>query len=182
MTGTAFAVVGPSGAGKDTLMEAAARARPDLALIRRVITRPEAAGGEDFEGISVAAFVERRAAGAFAMDWQAHGLRYGIPAEVLLELRKGRDVMFNGSRAALPAAQACFERLVVVLVTAPVSILAQRLAARGRESAADIAKRLARAPFDLPEGIDLRVVQNDGSLEAGVSRFLLALQPVTAPS
>lgn len=39
-TGRLFAVVGPSGAGKDTLIAAALAARPDLAIVRRVITRP----------------------------------------------------------------------------------------------------------------------------------------------
>ena len=41
-----FAIVGPSGAGKDTLIEGALKQRPDLRLIRRVITRPTGAGGE----------------------------------------------------------------------------------------------------------------------------------------
>ncbi len=38
------AIVGPSGAGKDTLIRGALAARPDLRLIRRVITRPTEAG------------------------------------------------------------------------------------------------------------------------------------------
>ena len=67
-----FPVVGPSGAGKDTLMAAAA-ARPGVALVRRVITRPAAAGGEDFDGVTPAEFARRRAACDFALDWQAHG-------------------------------------------------------------------------------------------------------------
>ena len=94
-----FAVVGPSGAGKDTLMAAAAH-RPGVALVRRVITRPAEAGGEDFEGVTPEAFAARKARGAFALDWEAHGLRYGIPHDQL----RGGDVIFNGSRAALPAA------------------------------------------------------------------------------
>ncbi|MBC7181481.1 MAG: phosphonate metabolism protein/1,5-bisphosphokinase (PRPP-forming) PhnN, partial [Roseovarius sp.] len=57
--GRAFAVVGPSGAGKDTLIDAARAARPDLQVIRRVITRPEALGGEDFEGVSEVEFDRR---------------------------------------------------------------------------------------------------------------------------
>ena len=56
MKGQLIAVVGPSGAGKDTLIEAARRARPDLLIVRRVITRPTESGGEDFEGVTEAEF------------------------------------------------------------------------------------------------------------------------------
>ncbi len=180
MTGQVFAVVGPSGAGKDTLMTAAVRIRPDLVLIRRVITRPASAGGEDFDGVSEAAFDRRKAAGDFALDWRAHGLRYGIPVAIHSLLDDGRDVMFNGSRAALTLAQARFPTLVVVLVTAPIPVLTARLAMRGRETRDDIAARLQRAPFRLPDGIVAHVVSNAGTLDDGIGQFLAALQPVRA--
>ncbi|MCA1777207.1 MAG: phosphonate metabolism protein/1,5-bisphosphokinase (PRPP-forming) PhnN, partial [Loktanella sp.] len=140
--GRLFAVVGPSGAGKDTLIAAACRARPALVRARRVITRPAAAGGEDFEGVSAAEFARRRAAGDFAIDWRAHGLCYAIPAVIDADLAAGRDVAFNGSRAALAQAVARYPALRVLLVTAPAGVLARRLAARGREDAGRIAARL----------------------------------------
>lgn len=168
-----FAVVGPSGAGKDTLIAGALRHRPGLRLARRVITRPTEAGGEDFEGVTPEEFVARKARGEFALDWQAHGLCYAIPHD---QLRAG-DVIFNGSRAALPAAQARFPDLRVILVTASAPVLAARLAARGRESEADIRERLERASFDLPPGTCATVVTNDGTVEDGVAGLLAALQP-----
>lgn len=152
-----FAVVGPSGAGKDTLIAGALRARPGLRLVRRVITRPAEAGGEDFEGVTEADFAARKARGDFALDWQAHGLHYGIP-RALVE-RPG-TVIFNGSRAALPQAVRAFPGLRVILVTAPDAVLAARLAARSRETQADIRARLSRAAFTLPEGIPASVVMN----------------------
>lgn len=168
-----FAVVGPSGAGKDTLIAGALQRRPDLRLARRVITRPTEAGGEDFDGVTPAEFAARKVRGEFALDWEAHGLRYAIPHD---QLRDG-DVIFNGSRAALPAAQARFPDLRVILVTASTPVLAARLAARGRESEADIRERLERATFDLPPGTRATVVANDGAVEEGVTRLLAALQP-----
>lgn len=169
-----FAVVGPSGAGKDTLLAGALTARPDLVLVRRVITRPAEAGGEDFEGVTDVEFALRKMAGEFALDWQAHGLSYGIPAA---QIDPDRAVLFNGSRAALPAALARFPGLVVIVVTAPVAVLAARLAARGRETADDIAGRLQRAGYDVPGGSAVRQVVNDGTVEQGVARLLAALQP-----
>jgi ribose 1,5-bisphosphokinase len=173
MTPKLIAVVGPSGAGKDTLMMAAAKARPDLVILRRVITRPEAAGSEDFEGVTETEFATRKATGAFALDWQAHGLSYGIPKDQILG---AGPVLFNGSRVMLPTARARFPDLYIILVTAPTAILAARLADRGRESAADIAARLERAGFVLPAGITATTVLNDGPLDQGVARFLAALQ------
>lgn len=172
-----FAVVGPSGAGKDSLISAAIAARPDLRLARRVITRPTDAGGEDFDGVTAAEFDERLRRGEFALHWDAHGLFYGIPRA---QIDGPGNVIFNGSRAALPMACALIPGLRVILVTAPDDVLAARLAARGRESEPDIRQRLRRAAFALPQGIRAETVVNDGTLETGVARFLAALQPVRA--
>lgn len=180
MTGTLYAVVGPSGAGKDTLMAAALAARPDLAVVRRVITRPESAGGEDFEGVSEAEFALRLAAGQFALHWRAHGLSYAIPEAELAPLSQGKPVLFNGSRAALPAACLRFPDLTVIRVTAPSAVLVERLMARGRETRADIEARVQRASYELPEGPRVIDVRNDGPLADGVAQFLAALQPVSA--
>lgn len=179
-TGRLFAVVGPSGAGKDTLIAAARAARPDLVIVRRVITRPSDLGGEDFEGVTEADFAARKARGDFALDWRAHGLRYGLPALQIAERLAGRDVLFNGSRAALEPAAQLFPDLTVIRITAPSSVLMDRLLARGRESRADIAARLQRPAFDLPASLNVIDVLNDGPIEQGAARFLAALQPVSA--
>lgn len=171
------AIVGPSGAGKDTLIRGALTARPDLRLVRRVITRPTEAGGEDFDGITPDAFAVRKARGDFALTWEAHGLSYGIPKD---QGTGPSDVIFNGSRAALPLAARVFPGLRVILITAPDIILAARLAARGRESAQDIRDRLSRAAFQMPPGIAFQTVINDASLQTGIARLLAALQPVRA--
>ena len=170
-----FAIVGPSGAGKDTLIRGVLAARPDLRLVRRVITRPTEAGGEDFEGVSPDDFARRRARGDFALVWQAHGLHYAIPKD---QVTGPGDVIFNGSRAALPEATSIFPDLRVILVTAPATVLAARLAARGRETATDIRARLARAAFGMPKGITFQTVVNDRSPEVGTARLLAAFSPV----
>lgn len=172
-----FAVVGPSGAGKDTLIRGALASRPDLHLVRRVITRPTEAGGEDFDGVTPDAFAVRKARGDFALTWEAHGLSYGIPKD---QVTGSGDVIFNGSRAALPLAARVFPGLRVILVTAPDSVLAARLTARGRETAEDVRDRLSRAAFRMPEGIAFQTVINDASPETGITRLLAALQPVRA--
>ncbi|MGG5808212.1 phosphonate metabolism protein/1,5-bisphosphokinase (PRPP-forming) PhnN [Falsiroseomonas sp. CW058] len=169
-------VVGPSGAGKDTLM-AAARSRlagdPRFVFARRCITRPAEAGGEDHHPMTRPEFEAARGAGAFALWWEAHGLLYGIPSEVGDRLAEGRVVIANLSRTVLAEAAARWPTRVL-LVTAPAALLAARLAARGREGAEDVARRLSREAA-LPAGIEVETVVNDAGVEEGVGRVLAAL-------
>lgn len=173
--GRLVAIVGPSGAGKDTLLAGAVAQRPALVLARRVITRPEEAGGEPFEGVSLVEFEARKARGAFALHWVAHGLSYGIPATIRTEMTAGRTVLFNGSRAVLPRAQSLFPELAVVLVTAERAALRARIMARGRESGVDLDRRLARADFALPDGIMPEVVDNSGPVAESVQALVAVL-------
>lgn len=177
--GTLHLVVGPSGAGKDTLIDAARTARPDLYIPRRVITRPAVAGGEQHFAATPHEFAAQAEGGAFALSWAAHGLRYGIPVDIEAQLATGRPVLINVSRSVVDEARWRFAPLRVIVITAPIEVLAARLAGRGRETADDIAKRLARAPFATPEGEDVWLVDNGGTVTAGVAGFLAAL---TRPS
>ncbi|CAH0205267.1 phosphonate metabolism protein/1,5-bisphosphokinase (PRPP-forming) PhnN [Roseomonas sp. CECT 9278] len=170
------AVVGPSGAGKDTLMGAA---RAQLAgdarfvFVQRAITRPAEAGGEDHRAVSAAEFAAERAAGGFALWWAAHGLSYGIPRGIEDDMAAGRVVVANLSRGVLAQAATRY-RLRVLVITAPVAVLAARLAARGREAASDIAARLAREAV-LPEGLDVTTVMNDATPQDGAARVAAVL-------
>lgn len=171
------AVIGPSGAGKDTLMRHVARHRPDLHLIRRVITRDADAGGEDFDAVTAARFEQMRADGGFALDWQAHGLRYGIPHP-----RPGGGMqLVNLSRGAIAQAARVFPGLIVIHVDATPEVRALRLAARGRESAKDIAARIAREVPTCSGAVPVTHIDNSGDLDTAVSAFLAALDEVTIP-
>jgi ribose 1,5-bisphosphokinase len=173
--GIMVVVVGPSGAGKDTLMNLAARHfadRDDVHFVRRVITRDGDAGGEDHLAVSEAGFASMEQAGAFAVWWEAHGLKYGIPAEVSVALSRGHLVVANGSRSALHRFQAVFPRLKVVNVTARPEVLAGRLEARGRETHEDIMARLARGPLTVRGDYDVTELDNSGSLEEAERKII----------
>jgi phosphonate metabolism protein PhnN/1,5-bisphosphokinase (PRPP-forming) len=165
-------VVGPSGAGKDTLLDAAHQALADdprFRFVRRVITRLAQAGGEAHESVTDADFATRD----FALSWQAHGLHYGIPADIVADLQAGRVVVANTSRGVITQAAARFP-VRVIEITAPLQILAARLSARGRESVADVTARLARN-VAIPDGIHAETVLNDTTTQIGTARFLAAL-------
>lgn len=174
--GKLFFVVGPSGAGKDTLLAGALAADPSLYWAQRVISRPQTGQGEPFEPCSEAEFHARLAAGDFALHWQAHGLFYGVRHAQLAPLAAGLTVLLNGSRGAIAQAQAVFPQMQILLITAPAALLAQRLAARGREDARDIEARLARADLGLPDGVPYILVANDAAPEIGITRLLQAVR------
>jgi phosphonate metabolism protein PhnN/1,5-bisphosphokinase (PRPP-forming) len=176
MMGKLFFVVGPSGAGKDTLLAGALAADSSLHWAQRVISRPQTGQGEPFEPCTEAEFQARLAAGDFALYWQAHGLFYGVCHAQFAPMAAGQTVLLNGSRGAIAQAQAAFPQMQILLITTPIPLLAQRLAARGRESSADIEARLARADLGLPEGVPYTEVCNDSVPEIGIERLLQAVR------
>ncbi len=172
-------IVGASGVGKDTLLNgtrAALAANQDLVFVRREITRPRDCGAEDHIEVSPTRFQQREQAGCYALSWQAHGLCYGVPATVREQIRAGLKVVVNGSRATLERARLAFPGLRVVVVTASGEAIGQRLVERGRETALDITKRLARGEQFAITGADVVEVRNDTTIAAGVERLIAAIR------
>ncbi|KQQ56176.1 ribose-phosphate pyrophosphokinase [Pseudomonas sp. Leaf127] len=178
MSGRLIYLIGPSGSGKDSLLEASreALAARGCRQVRRVITRSAEAVGEAAEAVSVEQFQALQAQGAFALSWQANGLHYGIPIEIDTWLADGHDVLVNGSRGHLPAARQRYPDLLAILLTVEHNVLRQRLLARGRESLPDIEARLARnarfASDLLSESPFVRVLDNSGDLQGSVRQLL----------
>jgi ribose 1,5-bisphosphokinase len=139
-------VVGPSGAGKDTLIDLARVAcRTDNAIVfaRRVVTR-EASAFEDNAQATPDAFHRALADGLFAMHWEAHGLLYALPSAIDDDIRAGRTVVANVSRTVIDGLRRVYAEVIVVSITAPADVLAARLAARERGSDGAPAARLGR--------------------------------------
>jgi ribose 1,5-bisphosphokinase len=167
-------VVGPSGAGKDTLIAGArAACAGDGSVIfpRRVVTRA-ATASEDHDTVSDDAFRQAAAAVGFALWWEAHGLCYGIPAAIDADIHAGRTIVCNVSRTIAAPARERYAAVTAVLVTAPPDVLQARLAARERGSDGDLAARIARSAV-VDGGFDADVViENISAPEIGVRRLL----------
>jgi len=167
-------VVGPSGAGKDTLIaRARAACRDDATVVfpTRVVTRPPSSF-EDNKFMAAYAFQQAAANGAFAIWWSAHGHMYGIPLAVDFDIEAGRTVVCNVSRTVVDAARERYANIITVLVTAPPDVLGRRLVARQRASDGGITDRMSRV--ELPDR-KLRpdvIINNIGKPETGARKLI----------
>jgi ribose 1,5-bisphosphokinase len=181
--GRLVVVVGPSGAGKDTLI-ACARLRlagdPMIVFPLRIVTRA-APAAEHHQTMSDRGFATATEQGAFAFWWEAHGLKYALPAGIDDDIRAGRTVVCNVSRGMVDQLRRRYARLAVVLVTAPTEVLTTRLAARSRASDGDIAQRIGRtAPPDAALSPD-HVIENIGDIERGTARLMAVIAAASQP-
>jgi ribose 1,5-bisphosphokinase len=164
--GRLILVVGPSGAGKDTLVALAKTAcadDPNIVFPRRVITR-QASASEENEEVSLDAFRDALARGEYAMHWEAHGHCYALPRGIDDELRAGRTVIANVSRTVVGPVRREYADAVVISITAPPQVLAERLAARARSSDGKIEHRLGRTVDETSSRPDATIV-NTGAAE-----------------
>jgi ribose 1,5-bisphosphokinase len=167
-------VVGPSGAGKDTLlMQARAACDGDgsISFVRRGVTR-EASAAEDHASFSETEFEKARASGAFSFWWEAHGLKYGVPASIEAALAAGLTVVCNVSRNIVANLRERYPQCCVVLITATEDVRRARLAARERASDGDPAKRAKRAAPGMEELRPALVIDNTGTVEEGAAALL----------
>lgn len=172
-------VVGPSGVGKDTLIGGARQALEGdkrFSFVRRLVTRPADIDIEDHVSLDPGEFARAAEAGRFALTWQAHGLDYALPIGVDTDLTLGRVVVANISRHAVSAAMAKYPQCRVIQISAEISLRAERLARRGRESRDQIVARLAREGAALPDEIEPIVIDNSNSLGIGLTAFVMALR------
>ncbi len=171
-------VMGPSGAGKDSVLDCARALLPPgspVIFAHRYITRPAAAGGENHVALTPAEFALRRAHGLFAFHWQAHGNDYGIGSEIEGWRRQGLAVVVSGSREHFQGAGGIDAETRPVLITAPSEHLAARLAARGREDNQATAARLQRGEAYRIDHDRLVTIVNDAVLEQAARQLLSLL-------
>lgn len=173
--GRLILVVGPSGAGKDTLLALARSAcaeDKDVVFPRRVVTR-EASLSEDNAQLNPEGFREARDRGEFALHWEAHGHGYGLPRSIDDDLRAGRAVVVNVSRTVIDTARRAYANVIVIAITAPPEILAARLKMRARGSDSEIEQRLGRTVDAAASDV---IIVNVGRPEDHAGRLLRTIK------
>lgn len=173
-------IVGPSGAGKDTLID---RAKEALAaderfiFAKRIVTR-ESTRWEDHDTLDVATFDAHQAKGQFALSWLAHGLGYAIPRTLIDEALGGKIVICNVSRTVLAEARLRLPNVSVIEITATLATLEQRLKNRSRDGEEGISARLERSVLAYDHPADL-VIHNDGPPEEGAALLINYIRKVS---
>lgn len=178
-TGVFVAIAGPSGVGKDTLINharAGLAGRAEFVFVRRIITRHPDARLEDHDSLAPAAFEAARRGGRFCLAWQAHGLDYALPISVDADIAAGRVVVANISRQTIDALQARYENFLLVVVSAHRDVIAARLRARGRESDAEIVARLNRIAVEDTVRAEAVRLENSGPKEQAGNRLISVLE------
>lgn len=168
-------VVGPSGAGKDTLIglaQAGCADDPGVVFPQRVVTR-EASSSENNAAVSPMMFGQMLAHGEFAFQWEAHGLRYGVPRSIVDDIRGGRVIVVNVSRTIVELARRSYANVTVVSVTAPPDILAQRIADRDRASDGQLDGRIRRTVVSAEPDV---VINNIGPAQDHAAQLLRVIR------
>lgn len=179
-SGHLILVVGPSGAGKDSVINGAAAhfaSDPRVVFPRRVVTRKANVLAEDHDSLTVSAFSEAMAKGAFSIWWAAHNNSYGIPVSIEADLAAGRSVVFNCSRDVIADVARRFLRTTVVDVTAPRDVLVERIVARGRETHDQALARASRQVQPFPPHIKVVRIENTGPLQMAIDALCAVIAP-----
>ena len=175
--GILIVVVGPSGAGKDTLIDAAKLHFNDRIIFpKRYITRADKVG-EDHIPVTFDELQNMEETGHLFLNWEAHGLQYGISNGILTALKHNKPIILNISRRKIEEVKQKWPHTVAIHVSVNPDILLQRLQSRGRESAEVIKSRFNRQAGIAPRLTDYDI-DNSGDLEISKSAFIEVIETV----
>ncbi|MGA9418915.1 MAG: guanylate kinase [Candidatus Cybelea sp.] len=152
--GLLFVVSGPSGAGKDTLVEVLREQRSSLRYSISATTRAprlEERDADHYFFVSKREFERRRDEGGL-LEWREYGGNlYGTPRDyVERSLREGYDVVMKPEVNGALAVKAAYpDAVLIFLVPDRFSHLRERLLARRTETNEEIARRLEIAQQEM---------------------------------
>ena len=183
-TGRLHVISAPSGAGKTSLVKALLAARPELVGSVSHTTRtprPHEVDGRDYHFVSGAEFARLAVAGAFLEHARVFDNQYGTGREqVAAQLAAGRNVLleidWQGARQIRASAPDC----VSIFILPPSrAALEERLRARGTDSDAIIARRLADAAADMSQCLEFDYAIVNDRFEQAVAELLAIIDGPT---
>ncbi|MGN0822784.1 MAG: guanylate kinase [Candidatus Gallimonas sp.] len=177
MKNVLFAISGPSGVGKGTLVGKLLQADPDLTLSVSCTTRAPREGekdGVDYFFLTREEFLARKEAGDF-LEWDEHfGNFYGTPRSFVWEQLKRKSVILEiDVVGALKVRDSLSDGEIVLIMIVPPDLhsLEERLAGRGSESEEAQKERLTRVRYELDKRKEYDYVVVNDDLDKAVERL-----------
>jgi guanylate kinase len=173
-------ISGPSGVGKDTIIEALRRRShdPDYHYVVTCTTRSRRPGevdGVSYRFLDVARFAAMRDGGELLEAARVHGNWYGTPRDQVRDaLVAGHDVILKiDVQGAQTVKENVPEAILVFIVPPSLETLFQRLKSRATETADQLEMRQRNAAIELArqEDYDYIVENRDGEVEATAERI-----------
>ncbi len=173
-----FLLVGPSGVGKNTLMQRVLERNGDLEFVPSITTRPPRAGespGKPYFFVTPAQFQSRIETGDFLEYQNVHGHLYGTSKTLLLApIAAGRSSITDIDILGSFKAKSQYPHLVVTIFirTSTPDVLRRRLLRRDATlSGEELDRRMARVELEmsLAYACDAEVVNDDEEVEDALS-------------
>jgi guanylate kinase len=147
-------ISGPSGVGKDTVIERMRERFPDFHFAVTATTRPRRPGeidGVHYYFMSREAFLEARERGEFLESAEVYGHLYGVPKErIRRALRAGKSVVVKVDVQGAASIRRLVPQAVLIFLAPPsMSELMQRLRQRKTDDPATLMERIATASREL---------------------------------
>ncbi len=176
--GLLFILVGPSGVGKNTIMNAVLARTDDLTQLPTATTRgirDDEQEGREHLFVSRERFTEMIHDGDL-IEWQVvHDQLYGVPRTVVdTAVAAGRDMIADIEVLGALHLRAVYPDNVILVFVAPptIDLLRDRLKKR-EESPQEINKRLLRVEFEMPYAplCDYLIVNEENNIEAAIGKL-----------
>lgn len=166
-----FVFSGPSGVGKDTIVERLKPRHPEFHYAITVTTRPPRSGEKDevdYHFRAMERFQNMKAAGEFLESAEVYGNWYGTPKfELQRAVEGGKDVVVKVDvQGAASIKRAVPEAILIFIAPESQTELSQRLAGRKTETPHEMTVRLetARRELESIREFDYVLVNRHGAL------------------
>lgn len=175
-----FVVSGPSGVGKSTVLRRVVPRVPGLSFVVSHTTRKRRQGeedGRDYHFVTEAEFGALVAAGAF-VEWAfVHDHRYGTSRKSLESSGAGGDLLIEVDVQGARALREEIPGAVSIFIAPPeFTDLRDRLTGRGRESEAEVRRRLRTAESEMPQAGDYEHCIVNDDLETTVREIVSVIE------